>query len=291
MNISESGIDEKDGSPKTWISPLTHWEENTVDQYRKNHELESCEVTKALEVSGDCLCAAYGDRFELIELQAWAPNVADEIANLEMELVRRAQTGQIPEQHSLWAHGSKEQEKDRSGGETEQTILCSSCSERCEFEYKAERDPITLAEKHKRSSASLLAPIYPIYCPLCDWVVEDGQEHVKKHHPDVSVSKLDTRVIPLRERDNHQDEPGNPQLPTDYKETEYRITQGRISTKNPYGNICPQSHDWQPTEDNKERAVAKCEGCGAFKITTEYHRDHCWHPYLSAVPTLTSSDA
>jgi 3'-phosphoadenosine 5'-phosphosulfate sulfotransferase (PAPS reductase)/FAD synthetase len=289
MNISDSGIDDKSGSPETWVSPLAHWKEDTVARYREQHGLESCEVTTALEVSGDCLCAAYGDRFELIELQAWAPEVAAEIADLELELVRRAQKGQLPPEHALWAHGSTDQSEFDSDNATEQTILCGSCDRRCKFEYSGERDPITLAEKHKRSAASLLAPLYPVYCPLCDEVLEDGQAHVQAEHPDASVSTLDTRGVPIRDNADRQEESGRPQLSADYKETKYRVTQGEITTKNPHGEICLDSHQWESTEDDTERAVAKCQTCGAYQITTDYHRDHRWHPYLSAVPSPKST--
>jgi 3'-phosphoadenosine 5'-phosphosulfate sulfotransferase (PAPS reductase)/FAD synthetase len=286
MNIDDEPIDEQ-GS-KAWISPLFDWPIAVVGEYRDYHGLEACEVGSALEVSGDCLCAAYGDRYELIEIAGWAPDVGEQLAEIELEVVRRVQQGQLRPDHALWGHGNTDGQDLDARTDPDQAILCSTCEQRGSVPYDCSGDPLTTAEAHHRHETNLLRSLYPVYCPLCDIVTEDGQEHVEAVHSDANVTDLNTRIIPVRERAAHQDEPGRPQIPlasAAYTTAEYRITQGEITTRTPDGAFCDESHDFTPVQSRRDRAVAHCQNCGAYKIRTEYDRPHSWHPYLTAVPS------
>lgn len=111
---------EKDGSA-IWASPIAMWTKHDMTMYRAVMERDGDPVpfnpvTDALGMSGECLCGAFAKPDELDRIQAWYPDTAAEIRQLETDV---AAAGHKPP-FCHWGHGQ--------GKPTEKTgAMCTSC--------------------------------------------------------------------------------------------------------------------------------------------------------------------
>lgn len=111
---------EKDGSA-IWASPIAMWTKEDMTMYRAimardGDPVPFNPVTDALGMSGECLCGAFAKPDELDRIEAWYPDTAAEIRQLEADV---AAAGHKPP-FCHWGHGQ--------GKPTEKTgAMCSSC--------------------------------------------------------------------------------------------------------------------------------------------------------------------
>jgi 3'-phosphoadenosine 5'-phosphosulfate sulfotransferase (PAPS reductase)/FAD synthetase len=68
-----------------WVSPIVHWTNTQMNEYRRLHGLPRNEVADHLHMSGECLCGAYAKPGELEEVEAWYPRAAYRIRSLEKQ--------------------------------------------------------------------------------------------------------------------------------------------------------------------------------------------------------------
>lgn len=111
---------ETDGSA-IWASPIAMWTKHDLVMYRaiKSRDGDPVPfnpVTDALGMSGECLCGAFAKPDELERIEAWYPETAAEIRQLEAEVEA---AGHKPP-FCKWGHGK--------GKPTEKTgAMCTSC--------------------------------------------------------------------------------------------------------------------------------------------------------------------
>lgn len=104
-----------------WVSPLVHWSNQDILEYRKRFDVPRNEVADLLHMSGECLCGAFASKGELDEIGMFFPEMRDEIKQLEDE-VRSA--GTVRPERCAWGWGADRQRPSKSGP------LCSSCDSR-----------------------------------------------------------------------------------------------------------------------------------------------------------------
>lgn len=68
-----------------WCSPIVHWTNAQMAEYRRLHDLPRNEVTDHLHMSGECLCGAYAKPGEADEIEFFYPETAYRIRSLEKQ--------------------------------------------------------------------------------------------------------------------------------------------------------------------------------------------------------------
>lgn len=123
---------ETDGSI-IWASPIAMWTKDDLVMYRAMKDRDGDPVpfnpvTDALGMSGECLCGSFAKEGELERIRAWYPDVADEIEQLEHDVVAAGHR----EPFCRWGHGK--------GKPTEKTgKLCTSCAfNQQEFDFEVD---------------------------------------------------------------------------------------------------------------------------------------------------------
>ncbi|WP_169514711.1 phosphoadenosine phosphosulfate reductase family protein [Actinomadura atramentaria] len=83
-----------------WCSPIVHFTNAQMHEYRRRYGLPCNEVADLLHMSGECLCGAYAKPGELDEIEAWYPNTAYRIRSLEKQAadlgIKNCRWGQKP---------------------------------------------------------------------------------------------------------------------------------------------------------------------------------------------------
>lgn len=70
---------------QVWVAPLYDWSTAERDSYIEENDLSRNPVKPFLHISGDCLCGAFGKRYEFNEIKLWFPESASEIEKLQEE--------------------------------------------------------------------------------------------------------------------------------------------------------------------------------------------------------------
>ncbi|WP_433328205.1 hypothetical protein [Spirillospora sp. CA-294931] len=70
-----------------WCSPIVHFTNTQMNEYRRRYLLPRNEVADHLHMSGECLCGAYAKPRELDEIETWYPRTAYRIRSLEKQAV------------------------------------------------------------------------------------------------------------------------------------------------------------------------------------------------------------
>lgn len=110
-----------------FISPLVHWTNDDMRQYRKDFNLPQCEASQHIHMSGECLCGAFATANELDEIEFWFPDMFRHIKELERE-VRDAGH---PEPVCQWGWGNQPGTQTQYNlARNQGLLLCSSCEAR-----------------------------------------------------------------------------------------------------------------------------------------------------------------
>lgn len=123
-----------------WVSPLVGWTKLDLNAYRRVHtDVPSNQVSDMLHMSGECLCGSFAHAGELDEIADWYPATAQEIRDLEKEVLAEYEAGRIvmktrkdgrvltPEEaheRCHWGWGAGKEKPSKSGP------MCSSCAGR-----------------------------------------------------------------------------------------------------------------------------------------------------------------
>lgn len=111
-----------------WSSPLVLWTNLDLNTYRSMHDdVPMNEVSALLHMSGECLCGAFAHKGELEEIRMWFPDVADDIEQLERDVLA---TGKFPEKKCRWGWGAYENGAAEARQQSKSGMLCSSCDAR-----------------------------------------------------------------------------------------------------------------------------------------------------------------
>lgn len=136
-----------------WCSPIVHWTNEQMREYRDRYIVPRSEVSAHLHMSGECLCGAFAKPGELDEIEFFYPQTAYRIRSLEKQVeaagIPTCKWGQIP-----------------PGPQTATTPagrLCTSCvapypGQRDLFEVWAEQGLLTPQEAANFAAASCAAP-------------------------------------------------------------------------------------------------------------------------------------
>jgi len=124
MRVAESDGERGDGR-WFWHAPIVDWTDADVREYLSEHDLEPAPVVDAIGRSADCWCGCFGDRTELVDLEAagFAAH-ADWLRNLPTP-------DDAPRERQHWA-GYNWDKSDWAGEDRMQTTLCSHCGARKE---------------------------------------------------------------------------------------------------------------------------------------------------------------
>lgn len=83
-----------------WVSPIVHWTNAQMNEYRRRFDVPRNEVAAILHMSGECECGAYAKEDELEELGTWFPETAYRIRSLEKKAadlgIRNCKWGRKP---------------------------------------------------------------------------------------------------------------------------------------------------------------------------------------------------
>ena len=103
-----------------WHSPLVNWRDERVEAYLERFDLEPASVVETIGRSADCWCGCFGDRAELIDLEAAGfEEHAEWLETLETP-------DGCPREQARWA-GYNWEKHDFAAEDDRQTTLCSSC--------------------------------------------------------------------------------------------------------------------------------------------------------------------
>lgn len=97
-----------------WVKPITYFTKSHLLAFRQKHELPQCDGAAYLHKSGECLCGAFPQPFDLAELTFWFPETGAYIRSLEVEAERMGKP------YCKWGVGHGK--KGKAPGP-----LCSSC--------------------------------------------------------------------------------------------------------------------------------------------------------------------
>jgi 3'-phosphoadenosine 5'-phosphosulfate sulfotransferase (PAPS reductase)/FAD synthetase len=98
-NVPENS---RDGSI-IWTSPLVEWSADDMEAYRTLFAVPHNPVADDLGMSGECLCGAFAEPGEFERLQSLHPDAAQEIVDLEDELVSQNEVlGTLPDEVCHW---------------------------------------------------------------------------------------------------------------------------------------------------------------------------------------------
>ena len=115
MNAGISIPIRRDGA-SVWVNPILNWSALDCGRYMEVHGLRRNPVVDLLHRSGECLCGALAREDEIHEIDAWYPDAAKRIHDLE------AQARACGLKHTRWASR-------QAWGAAEQIKLpmCTSC--------------------------------------------------------------------------------------------------------------------------------------------------------------------
>lgn len=68
-----------------WCSPIVHWTNTQMNEYRRRFGVPRNEVADHLHMSGECECGAFAKPNELDEIETWYPKTAYRIRSLEKQ--------------------------------------------------------------------------------------------------------------------------------------------------------------------------------------------------------------
>jgi 3'-phosphoadenosine 5'-phosphosulfate sulfotransferase (PAPS reductase)/FAD synthetase len=97
-----------------WVSPIINWTAADVANYLTRHNLDRCDASAFLHMSGECLCGAFAGPGELEQITTWFPDMAEQIKALE----REAAAAGHRDPWCRWGHGRP----------SPTGALCSSCT-------------------------------------------------------------------------------------------------------------------------------------------------------------------
>lgn len=120
------------GRSRVWASPLANWTKDDVLAYIAKHDLPRNPVSRALCMSGECLCGSFAKPGELAEIESVCPATARRIRDLEAR-VRAAG-------HAWGWEDSPARSKGTPGGP-----LCSGCVGRATKDMFADTTTTTTA--------------------------------------------------------------------------------------------------------------------------------------------------
>lgn len=109
-----------------WVSPLGHWTNEHMAEYRRRFDVPRNEVSDMLHMSGECLCGAFAKPGELDWIAQCYPKTAERIRDLE----RRAKDAGV---HCVWGTRPPRKGKKTANSEADEVVdknvgpLCSAC--------------------------------------------------------------------------------------------------------------------------------------------------------------------
>lgn len=293
--LSHTGVQEV--SNIVWASPLVEFTDKDLTVYRNHHNIDENPVAALLCTSGECLCGSYGDRNNLPLIKQYFPAVAQQIFQLEWDVLERVARGEIKEEYALWAHGSVDAGEYSARTDANQTgLMCSDCDERCPADgYELTGDPQSPAEAFLRANDLRDFWTWPFYCAPCDQVVQDPYTHRQNVHPfDTDVRSGLEAAWDMRQIDvgaSHEagaviTEPNGwnlhpNQLTRDEREAE------QYKTYYYYENVSlflcdPGKHEWEPYNGGP---VKECQKCFAFNLS-EYDAEEPGEPAVQPAAEL-----
>lgn len=74
------------GHSRCWAAPILYWTDDDKRAYIEDNDLPRNPVSKALCMSGECLCGAYAHPGELAEIESVCPATAQRIRDLETKV-------------------------------------------------------------------------------------------------------------------------------------------------------------------------------------------------------------
>ena len=112
---------ERSGGKWVWHSPLVDYTDQDVDDYLEEHGLEPAPIVQKLGRSADCWCGSFGDRAELLDLEAAGfDDHAEWLDSIDAP-------EDAPREQQRWA-GYNWDKADWAEEDELQTTLCSHCS-------------------------------------------------------------------------------------------------------------------------------------------------------------------
>lgn len=132
-NVDATGIEYDDKNDRIWASPLAGWTGLDVRKYRRERDLPMNPVVDLLELSGECLCGAYGDREELRMIREFYPWVWAYIQSIEAKVIDAARNDDLKKdkykEYVLWGHGKMDDEKLDQRVNDGQMMMCQACEQ------------------------------------------------------------------------------------------------------------------------------------------------------------------
>jgi 3'-phosphoadenosine 5'-phosphosulfate sulfotransferase (PAPS reductase)/FAD synthetase len=86
---------------QVWAAPLENWRKTDCNGYMAHFELDRNPVVDMLHMSGECLCGAYARPDEMKDLEAWFPDTAEYLHELEREVEASGIAS------CVWGHAAK----------------------------------------------------------------------------------------------------------------------------------------------------------------------------------------
>lgn len=102
---------------QVWVNPIYWWSRDQRDDYLMRHQLQRNPVSRALGLSGECLCGAYAQPGELERVRQIDPAVAARIDRLHAEVRAR-----FP-----WGWEGRPPDKEKKKAPPEVGPLCIGC--------------------------------------------------------------------------------------------------------------------------------------------------------------------
>lgn len=120
-------VERDDGKDDLWIwrAPMANWSEDDFDSYVERFDLPRNQLWQQIGRSGDCYCGAYGNRMELIDVDAIDGEISTAIRDLESKISVDECEFDDPRREEWAWHDDK---KEAWAMEDEQQMtLCSHC--------------------------------------------------------------------------------------------------------------------------------------------------------------------
>jgi len=118
--MSVAHKDERGDGRWYWHKPLVDFTDERRDEYLDTFDLEAAPIVEELGRSAECWCGCFGDRLELIDLEAAGyPGHAEWLRSLETP-------ANCPREQSEWA-GYNWDRGDWAASDDRQMTLCSAC--------------------------------------------------------------------------------------------------------------------------------------------------------------------
>lgn len=103
---------------KVWVAPIHDWSKIETNEYIDEQGLERNAVVDLIHMSGECLCGAFAKPGELKEIEAWFPDTAARLKDLETEVRDRGHD---------WGWEEKPPTTRKRRPDKNQPMLCFSC--------------------------------------------------------------------------------------------------------------------------------------------------------------------